>query len=80
MAPIYAPETAYLSLEVMNRVDHVAWLPYLVLPHNLFLKNACNGNINQHNNSNNNNNNKLIIIIIIIIVIIAIIWLLGLNK
>ena len=57
MGPIYASETVYLSLDVMNR-DRPFRLISLVLSPNLFLKNAYNGNINQHNNNNNNDNNS----------------------
>ena len=39
-------------------VDHTAWIPCFELFLTLFLKNNCNGNINQHNNNNNNNNNN----------------------
>ena len=54
-------------------VDHPAWIPYLELSPSWFLKNNCNGNINQNNNYDNNYNyhnnsdSKRIIIITVII-------------
>ena len=39
-------------------VDHTAWIPCLELSPTWFLKNNCNGNINQHNNNSYNDNNN----------------------
>ena len=39
-------------------VDHTVWIPCLELYPTWFLKNNCNGNINQHNNNNSYNDNN----------------------
>ena len=48
-------------------VEHAPWVPCLELSPTWFLKNNCNGNINQNNNCNNknhNNDSRTIIVVI----------------
>ena len=55
---LYVSETAYSSLDMMNRVEHAAWILCLEFFPTWFLKNNCNGNINQRKNNDNNYNDN----------------------
>ena len=56
---LYTPLKRVINhLKWWMRVDHTAWIPCLELSPTWFLKNNCNGNINQHNNNSYNDNNN----------------------